>query len=472
MTRPRRRIDAPLSEAETLRHVLGEVLARPWRAVADLIQFRLLSLMQGLPLLPGAMRLRLARSARKRDPARYDGTGPGETVADVGDAPVPSRDAAIPLREGPPPASVSVRLVAFYLPQFHPIPENDAWWGRGFTEWTNVTRARPQFEGHRQPRLPGELGFYDLRLREPMRRQVDIARLYGVGGFCFYFYWFGGHTLLETPLRAWLDDPSLDLPFCLCWANENWTRRWDGRDNEVLMAQSHSPEDDLAFIAHVAPYLRDPRAIRFGGRPLLLVYRPDLLDDARATAARWRAWCNSAGLGPVTLGYVQTAALADPATYGFDVAVEFPPNMTDAPDLDLGDRTVRPGFVGRVKDWSAMAVSAAARPQPPYTLLRGVNPGWDNTPRRDGRATIYAGATPDAYRDWLSAVAAQTAQRFADPADRLVFVNAWNEWAEGAVLEPDARHGYAWLQATVEALTADGEDSAPDSDRADSSGPR
>jgi lipopolysaccharide biosynthesis protein len=439
--------DGSPSDANALRQALSDVLSRPWLALGDLAMFWFLLLAQRLPILPRKVRLRFARSARKRDPARYLESVVAEPLA-------PEADAPVALREGPPPAAVTARLIAFYLPQFHPIPENDAWWGRGFTEWTNVTRARPQFEGHRQPRLPGELGFYDLRLREPMRRQIELARLYGVGGFCFYFYWFGGRTLLETPLRTWLDDPSLDLPFCLCWANENWTRRWDGRDREVLIAQNHSHQDDLAFIAHIAPYLRDPRAIRLNGRPLLLVYRPDLLEDARATAARWRDWCAEAGVGPITLGYVQTVALEDPAIYGFDVAVEFPPNMTDVPDIDPSRLKFRPGFVGRVKDWQAMAASAVKRALPSYTLLRGVNPGWDNTPRRDGRATIHYGATPDAYRTWLEAMVAQTAERFPDPADRLIFVNAWNEGAEGAVLEPDAGHGYAWLQATVEGLTS------------------
>jgi lipopolysaccharide biosynthesis protein len=340
--------------------------------------------------------------------------------------------------------------VAFYLPQFHPIPENDAWWGEGFTEWHNVTRALPQFEGHAQPRLPGELGFYDLRLADAMRRQMQLAREYGIAAFCSYFYWFAGKTLLETPLQQWLADPALDLPLCLCWANENWSRRWDGRADDILIGQRHSPADDLAFIEHVARYLVDPRYLRVGGKPLLLVYRPGLLPDPKATAVRWREWCRANGIGEIQLAYVQSFDRVDPRTIGFDAAVEFPPNNTTPAPITARQHLLNPDYRGDVHDWRELARQSMAQPDPAYPRYPGVNPGWDNEPRRSGGGRVFAHASPRGYRDWLRHAIGTAQRRF--PVQPLVFVNAWNEWAEGAVLEPDSRLGHAWLEATRAAL--------------------
>lgn len=357
----------------------------------------------------------------------------------------------VPWREGALPSPMPATLVAFYLPQFHTFPENDAWWGKGFTEWRNVTRALPQFEGHIQPRLPADLGFYDLRNPQVMRDQARLAAEYGIGAFCFYYYWFSGRTLMEDPLRQWLADDSIDLPFCLCWANENWARRWDGRDDDILIGQQHSAEDDLAFIAHVAPYLRDRRALKVEGRPMLLVYRPNLLPDARATAERWRRWCRDNGVGEIHLAYVQGFERPDPRDIGFDAAVEFPPNMSNPRSLSAQQWLLNPDFNGDVRDWRELASGIAARPLPDYPLYPGVNPGWDNEARRSGRGRVYLHASPRGYRDWLRTTIHERLSA-APQAQRLVFINAWNEWAEGAVLEPDARLGHAWLQATREAL--------------------
>lgn len=356
----------------------------------------------------------------------------------------------VPRRAGTLPTPLPATVVAFYLPQFHPIPENDVWWGDGFTEWHNVTRALPQFEGHAQPRLPGELGFYDLRLSDAMRRQMQLAREYGIGAFCSYFYWFAGTTLLERPLQQWLSDPTLELPMCLCWANENWSRRWDGRADDILIGQRHSADDDLAFIEYIAPYLADPRYLRVDGKPLLLVYRPGLLPDPKATALRWRTWCRANGIGDIQLAYVQSFDRVDPRSIGFDAAVEFPPNNTTLAPITARQHLLNPDYSGDVHDWRELSRQSIAQPDPAYPRYPGVNPGWDNEPRRSGRGRVFAHASPRGYRDWLRYAIGVARRRF--PSQPLVFVNAWNEWAEGAVLEPDTQLGHAWLDATRQAL--------------------
>jgi lipopolysaccharide biosynthesis protein len=346
------------------------------------------------------------------------------------------------------PAASPVKLIAFYLPQFHPIPENDAWWGEGFTEWTNVRPAQPLYEGHYQPHVPGDLGYYNLLDGQTQHRQVALAKQYGLGGFCFYFYWFGGKRLLETPLEHYLADGSLDLPFCLCWANENWSRRWDGLDNEILIGQHHSAEDDLAFIAHIARYMRDTRYIRIDGRPLLLVYRPSLLPDAKATALRWRTWCRENGIGEIYLAYTQSFDNAAPSRFGFDAAIEFPPNATQPPPVTDRVQPLHEDFHGQVFDWDIYLKRSRQYGKPAYKLFRGVCPSWDNTARRRNRSTSFVNSSPRGYQQWLLSAMRDTLERESNPDERLVFINAWNEWAEGAHLEPDQRHGYGFLEAT------------------------
>ena len=357
----------------------------------------------------------------------------------------------VPYRKSELPDPLPATLVAFYLPQFHPIAENDEWWGKGFTEWRNVTRALPQFEGHAQPRLPGDLGFYDLRDPEVMREQARLAREYGIGAFCFYFYWFGGRTLLEQPLRNWLADRSIDLPFCLCWANESWSRRWDGRGDQILIRQEHGSEDDMNFIVHVAEYLRDPRYLRVDGKPLLLVYRPNLFPDCAATIKRWRKWCRQHGVGEIHLAYVQSFESPHPASIGFDATVEFPPNRTTGENITADQRLLNPDFKGQVLDWRVMAKQHARRERPPYRLYSGINVGWDNEPRRPGAGRSYAHSSPRGYRDWLQTLLDKVPEA-GTAGKNLIFINAWNEWAEGAVLEPDCSLGYAWLERTRQAL--------------------
>ncbi len=356
----------------------------------------------------------------------------------------------------PRPASLLARAIAFYLPQFHPIPENDEWWGQGFTEWTNVRRAKPQFEGHDQPIRPGELGYYDL-LQSPhvRRRQAALAKQYGLEAFCFYFYWFAGKRLLEAPIEAWAADEEIDFPFCLCWANENWSRTWDGREQEVLIGQKHSPEDDIAFISYLARYLRNPKYLRVKGRPLVMVYRPGLLPDAKATSKRWRNWCRENGIGEIYLVCTQSFDTADPADFGFDAATEFPPNNMGLEPEEGLVTPVSDGFECKVYDWSVLPKRADALETPAYKLFRGVTPRWDNTARRMNRGTVFVNTSPGQYSTWLRQAVLETRERFSDPSERLVFINSWNEWAEGAHIEPDQAYGYAWLEATRNGLESD-----------------
>ena len=352
-----------------------------------------------------------------------------------------------PLQVAPP-----ARVIAFYLPQFHPIPENDKFWGKGFTEWTNVNRGKPQFVGHYQPRLPGELGYYDLRLVEVQRRQVELAKLYGIGGFCIYFYWFNGRLLLEKPLEQYFENTELDLPFCLCWANENWTRVWDGLAKDILIEQLHSAEDDIGCIQHLTKYLADPRYIRVDGKPLVIVYRPSLLPAARETAERWRSWCRERVSARFISHTYQSFNSVNPAEYGFDAAIEFPPNNMHCPPY-TGELIFRnPSFSGNVYDWKFFVERSENYQTPPYVLFRGVNPSWDNEARRPGRGTVMIGSSPERYGHWLENALRDTVKRFGEPSERMIFVNAWNEWAEGAYLEPDNRSGYAYLQATRDAI--------------------
>jgi lipopolysaccharide biosynthesis protein len=353
-------------------------------------------------------------------------------------------------------ATPAVRSIAFYLPQFHPIPENDEWWGTGFTEWTNVAKARPRFRGHEQPHLPADLGFYDLRLPEVRAAQAELAAVHGVDAFCYYHYWFGGRRLLERPFTEVLRSGEPDFPFLLCWANEPWSRRWDGSERSVLMPQRYGAQDDRRHIRELIEAFADPRYVRVEGRPLFLVYRASHLPEPRRTTDLWRDEAVRAGIGDLFLARVESFRdeHGDPRRLGFDAAVEFQPNwvIARAALWRKGLRVIG-GRTGLWPDkprtfrfpYDELVARSLAQPAPSYPRIPGVTPRWDNSARRVHGAVVIDGATPERYEHWL-----REAGRRARHG--LVFVNAWNEWGEGAHLEPDQRWGTTWLEAHARAM--------------------
>jgi len=351
-----------------------------------------------------------------------------------------------------------LRSLAFYLPQFHSVPENDAWWGRGFTEWTTAARARPLLRGHHQPHLPADLGFYDLRLPESRAAQATLAGRYGIDGFCYYHYWFEGRRLLERPFNEVLRSGEPEFPFCLCWANESWTRRWDGGDHQVLLHQTYSAADDLEHIRWLAAAFADPRYVRVQGRPLFLVYRVSELPEPQRTADVWRRESTRLGAGDPYLCIVHNfdADRVDPRPLGFDAAVTFAPDwrrLGPAVRASVGWRAFRKVFrprsayrTHRLHDYRSVVEQALGFPRAPYTNHPCVSPGFDNTPRRPGGgATVLLGSSPSLYEWWVREVCSSMTPRDGD--DDLLFVNAWNEWGEGNHLEPCQRWGRGYLEA-------------------------
>jgi hypothetical protein len=349
-----------------------------------------------------------------------------------------------------PPAGERPLLVAFYLPQFHPVPENDAWWGRGFTEWTNVVQARPLFEGHHQPHLPADLGFYDLRVPEVRELQASMASAHGIDAFCYYHYWFDGRRVLHRPFDEVLRGGRPSLPFMLCWANENWTRAWDAGEHEVLLEQAYGPEERAAHVEYLVDAFRDERYLRIDDRPAFAIYRIGALPDATGFVKDLRAASEAAGVGdPLIIKFDTHGNFDDPADTGCDVASQFFPHGTR--EIGLEERAVDLAGPGNLVIPYDDAVAALFElPVPEWTRYECVTPRWDNTPRRgDGRSWMLHGSTPDAYERWLRAVLARAPERGAGTS--VVFVNAWNEWAEGAHLEPDLQWGDGYLRATARA---------------------
>ena len=353
------------------------------------------------------------------------------------------------------------KVLAYYLTQFHSFPENDAWWGKGFTEWTNVARGQPRFKDHYQPRIPRDLGFYSLAAIDTMRKQAEMAKAAGVYGFVFYYYTFNGKRLLERPLEQFLQTPDIDMPFCLMWANENWTRRWDGMESEVLISQDYREDGDARLVEEYARHFSDRRYIRIQGRPLLMIYRPGLIPNTARTIARWRAlFADQFGENPIII-MSQSFDDHDPSAFGLDGAIEFPPHkLTKNISLaDFDPQLLDDTFSGQIFAYDDLVKCSLEESRPPFPLIKTLVPSWDNDARRQGAGLVVHGSTPAKYEAWLSTLV-ERAQRNPFFGEPIVCVNAWNEWCEGAYLEPDLHFGAAYLNATGRAVAGSPRDAA------------
>lgn len=361
------------------------------------------------------------------------------------------QNGALAVQKGP-----EFKAIAFYLPQFHPINENDRWWGKGFTEWTNVTKARPMFRSHFQPNLPADLGFYDLRTPETQEAQADLASEFGIHGFCYYYYWFAGRKLLNRPIEQMLNSSSPNFPFCVCWANENWSRNWDGQNRHVLLEQSYSLESNRALIGEFIEMMKDSRYIRHNGKPVLLVYRIQVIPNWLETASMWREECRQSGLGDIHLCAVRFGLEeldGQPSDFGVDSFVLFPPHETKRVDVKSEVLDLAPDFHGTIFSYDAVVDGDLERFEAgyPWPVHRGAMLGWDNTARRQYDSRIFVGATPARFHYWLKGIVEQE-RLHNQNSESLVFINAWNEWAEGTTLEPSVRFGRGYLEAVRSVL--------------------
>lgn len=362
------------------------------------------------------------------------------------------------------------KKIAFYLPQFHTIPENDEWWGEGFTEWTNVKVSRPQYKGHNQPEVPLDHDYYCLLDRATQERQSRLALQYGIDGFCYYHYWFEGKLLLEQPMENMLHNPNIKIPFCICWANETWSRTWDGLETSVLIQQNYN-EDKEAWRRHfqyLLQFFKDDRYIKHDGMPMLIIYKPQLINDCRSMIDYWRQLAVDNGFSGLYIGYQFPSAFdANMPACGMDFGIEFEPLYT-VRELDI-EKSTSLGMLRRaitnpkwlywrlreklsngpkLYDYDEMWERILSRSPGSEDIMPGAFCSWDNTPRRGNKSTIYVGATPDKFEKYLRRRINSAVNRYH--AD-YIFINAWNEWAEGAHLEPDERNGYGYLEAVKNA---------------------
>lgn len=364
-----------------------------------------------------------------------------------------SKERFVSITDSPCNNSSTVRPIAFYLPQFHTIELNDQNFGKGFTEWCNVTKAIPQFAGHNQPHIPYDIGFYNLSNDDIMTRQIELAKLYGIYGFCFHYYWFSGKRLLEKPIFNYLNNKDLNFPFCLCWANENWSKLWDGGNKEIIMKQQLKDEDDSKFFYDILPFLKDERYIKIGNKPILIIYRLGLFEKERVDLfiKNIKVLAKKEGFEDLYIIGAKTFDTHIDANYLVDAAVEFPPHFLGNIAKKANVGYINPNFVGNIVDIDTY-VKFDCIAEDNNKLFKTVFPSWDNTARKARSGASVFLLEPDLYKIWLKNIIKWTKINHYNEQERFIFINAWNEWAEGAHLEHDQRYGYAYLQATKEAL--------------------
>lgn len=365
---------------------------------------------------------------------------------------------------------MKIKAIAIVLPQFHPIPENNEWWGEGFTEWTNVVKGKPLFKGHYQPHLPKNLGYYDLRLAQTREAQAALAQKYGIYGFCYYHYWFNGIRILETPVDTILESGKPDFPFMLCWANENWSRNWDGGSEKILIEQKHSVEDFVSHAHHLVKYFQDKRYIKINNKPVFAIYKDLLIEDIENCINAFRNTLKEYGLDVFICRFerdIGTSKEFDKAYKYFDSGIEFQPLTKQFSNLKNSKKNNFKKYLKINNYYRAIKKLLGLSFNPKNIIIEykdvinndlnqdfqnglpifpGVCPGWDNTARRrHGGALIINNSTPYLFQKWVSKKIQKT--NWSLLPEQFIFVNAWNEWAEGNHLEPCEKWGEQYLQA-------------------------
>ena len=355
---------------------------------------------------------------------------------------------------------MKAKVIAFYLPQFHPTVENDEWWGKGFTEWTNVAKAKPMFPGHYQPHFPADLGFYDLRVAETRAAQAELAKQYGVHGFCYYHYWFGGRQMLERPFNEVLKLREPDLPFCLCWANHSWNTAWQGTNGTLIEQVYPGMEDHKAHFNYLLKAFTDERYITVDGKPLFVIYNPDMIPDINMVLDFWREEAIKAGLpGLHLVGVSHRNDHWNPRERGLDACT-----MQALPRID--GRIPRKYLTTKLKllfkgnthklsiyDYEEVIPMLLRQNKPDFIDYPLVLPNWDNTPRAGINGLVLQNSSPDLFRVHFK----QALKKLDDAKDenKIIFLKAWNEWAEGNYVEPDILYGHGYLEVIKELLEND-----------------